>query len=148
MPRWKQDTVVVCWGLALVVRALTFHQCGPVLHPNPKENCFCGGFYMVLQIYSRHSSHPPPSSQWEHIVCLSFFRGVETQGPFSLPFLQHFSQQSFEIRISDVNGLCWYAMLLETVVKERPEETGTLTCGCNADCIVCAVLYQLSYQAN
>ena len=89
---------------------------------------------MVLQIYSRNSSHTPPPN--EKILFVCFFRGVGTQGPFSLPFLQHFLH------------LCSYTVLLETVVKKMPEETGTLTCGCNADHNAGAVLYQLSYQAN
>ena len=41
--------------------------------------CFCGGFYMVLQIYSRHSSHPP--SQWVLFVCL-FLEGWGLRGLF------------------------------------------------------------------
>ena len=49
--------------------------------------------YGSTNLFKAFFTSPLPMS----IVCLSFFRGVGTQGPFSLPFLQHFSQQSLRL---------------------------------------------------
>ena len=91
--------------------------------------------------------HTPPPNENILFVCL-FLEGWGDSGAFFSLFPATFFLAIFAIRIFDVNDLCRYAMSLETVVKEKPEGIGTLTCVCNADCIVGTVLYQLSYQAN